>query len=125
MNKNCLSCILKVIDVIQNKAESCDNNNTCTRPILGTFTDNICYNTRLVTFYRCDNSLITLPYVLNDTNETTTIFRVQSVTDSSVLVLLVRDNGDGTYTNTNTFATINLGCVCAIRCIGDINLANV
>ena len=31
-----------------------------------------------------------------------------------------------TYTvNTNTFATINLGCICAIRCIGDTTITNV
>ena len=126
MNNNCLACILKVIDILQNKAETCCNeNNTCTRPVLGTLTDNICYNTRLITLYRCDNSLITLPYIFNDVPATTTIFRVQSVSDNAVGVLLIRDNGDGTYTNTNTFATINLSCVCAIRCIGDINLTNI
>ena len=29
------------------------------------------------------------------------------------------------YTNTNTFATINLGCVCAIRCLADSIVDNV
>ena len=126
MNDNCLAKILKVIDVLQNNAEdNCPNDNTCTRPILGTFAISICYNTRLITLYRCDNALVTLPYTLDGINETTTIFRVQSVTRDSVTVLLIRDNGDGTYTNTNTFATINLGCICAIRCIGDTTITNV
>ena len=126
MNNNCLANILKVINVLQNNAEDdCPNNNSCTRPFLGDFPTIVCFNTRLVTFYRCDNSLVTLPYTLDGVNDTTTIFRVQNVGCDSVTVLLIRDNGDGTYTNTNTYATINLGCICAIRCIGDTTITNV
>lgn len=127
MNKEyCLANILKVINVLQNNAEDhCCTNNSCTKPFLGNLPEVVCFNTRLVTFYRCDNSLVTLPYTLNDTEQTTTIFRIENVSDNAVTVLLVADNGDGTYTNTNTFATINLGCICAIRCVGDITLNNV
>ena len=127
MNNNCLAKILKVIDVLQNNAEDrCNENNTCTRPILGILPDNICYNTRLVTFYRCDNSLVSLPYTLTGETLETTVFRVESVNDNSVTVLLLADDGSQTYNvNTNTFATINLGCICAIRCIGDTTIANV
>ena len=126
MNNNCLANILKVINVLQNNAEDdCPNNNSCTRPFLGDFPTIVCFNTRLVTFYRCDNSLVTLPYTPDGVNDTTTIFRVQNVGCDSVTVLLIRDNGDGTYTNTNTYATINLGCICAIRCIGDTTITNV
>jgi hypothetical protein len=125
-NENCLANILKVINVLQNNAEdNCDVNNSCTRPFLGDIPNIVCFNTRLITLYRCDNSLVTLPYTLDGTTATTTIFRVENVTCDSVTVLLIRDNGDGTYTNTNTFATINLGCICAIRCIGDTTIANV
>ena len=126
MNNNCLANILKVINVLQNNAEDdCPNNNSCTRPFLGDFPTIVCFNTRLVTFYRCDNSLVTLPYTPDGVNDTTTIFRVQNVGCDSVTVLLIRDNGDGTYTNTNTFATINLGCICAIRCTVDTTITNV
>lgn len=127
MNKeHCLANVLKVINVLQNNAsEDCLNDNSCTRPFLGNIPEVVCFNTRLVTFYRCDNSLVTLPYTIDDTENTTTIYRVQNVSNNAVTVLLVRDNGDGTFTNTNTFATINLGCICAIRCVGDITLNNV
>lgn len=125
-NKNCLANILRVINVLQNNAEDdCETNNSCTRPFLGNVPTLVCFNTRLVTFYRCDNSLISLPYTLDETTDTTTIFRVENVSNDAVNVLLIRDNGDGTYTNTNTYATINLGCVCAIRCIGDTTILNV
>ena len=127
MNKeHCLANVLKVINVLQNNAsEDCLNDNSCTRPFLGNIPEVVCFNTRLVTFYRCDNSLVTLPYTIDGTEDTTTVYRVQSVSNNAVTVLLVRDNGDGTFTNTNTFATINLGCICAIRCVGDITLNNV
>ena len=126
-NEHCLAKILKVINVLQNNAErnDCDANNSCTRPFLGDIPSIICFNTRLVTFYRCDNSLVTLPYTFNGTDGTTTIFRVEGVNKDSVNVRLILDNGDGTYTNTNNFATINLGCICAIRCIGDIDLEGI
>ena len=126
MKNNCLANILKVINVLQNNAEEdCPTNNSCTRPFLGEFPTIVCFNTRLVTFYRCDNSLVTLPYTLDGISSTTTIFRVENVGCDSVTVLLIRDNGDGTYTNTNTYATINLGCICAIRCVGDTTITNV
>ena len=123
-NENCLANILKAINAIQNNATKTECNNTCTRPILGELS-NICFNTRLVTFYRCDNSLVTLPYTIDDTTSETSIFRIMNVTRNSVNVLLIQDNGDGTYTNTNNFATINLSCICAIRCIGDTALVNI
>lgn len=120
-NENCLANILKAINVIQNNTKKVECDNTCTKPILGEIS-NSCFNTRLVTFYRCDNSLISLPYELNDIQNNTTIFRIMNVSKNSVNVLLIQDNGDGTYTNTNTFATLNLGCICAIRCIGDTTI---
>ena len=127
-NENCLANILKAIVVLQNNAEKIDcTNNSCTRPFLGDVIPTLCFNTRLVTFYRCDNTLITLPYTLADgTTGETSVFRVESVNDNSITVLLLADDGTETYNiNTNTFATINLGCVCAIRCIGDTTINNV
>ncbi len=126
MNKNCLAKVLKVINILQNNANNaCENNNSCTRPFLGNFIPTECFNTRLVNLYRCDNSLISLPYTLDDVTSNTNIFRIQDVSDETVTVLLIKDNQNGTYTNTNTYATINLKCICAIRCIGDTNITNV
>ncbi len=127
MNKeNCLANILKVINVLQNNAEKIDCNYSCTRPFLGAENNNTCFNTRLVTFYRCDNSLVTLPYTLNGVDSETSVFRVENVTNNSVTVLLLGDDGTESYNiNTNTYATINLSCICAIRCIGDTTVNNV
>ena len=127
MNKeNCLANILKAIVVIQNNSKKIDcNDNSCTRPLLGEIINPLCFNTRPITLYRCDNTLVSLPYTLNEVTETTTVFRVENVNDNSIRVLLLIDNGDGTFTNTNTYATININCICAIRCLNDTNLTNV
>ena len=80
--------------------------------------------------YRCDNTPVTLNY-LSSTGETltTSVFRVQNVTNDSVSVLLLEESTDASgnvsYLNTNTYATINLGCVCAIRCLNDTIVNNV
>ena len=127
MNKeNCLVNILKAINVLQNNAEKINCDSSCTRPALGETTNSTCFNTRLVTLYRCDNSLVTLPYTLNGEENETTVFRIENVTNNSVTVLLLADDGTETYNiNTGTYATINLGCICAIRCIGDTTIANI
>ena len=123
--KNCLAKILKVINVLQNNAINNCEDNTCIRPFLGDNTSDVCFNTRLITFYKCDNSLLTLPYTLNGETNTTSIFRIMNVSCNTCTVLLIEENDDGTYTSTNTFATINLGCICAIRCIGDTSLTTI
>ena len=133
MNKydNCLARILNVINILQNNAEKIEClDNSCTKPFLGPNTNILCFNTRPIMLYRCDNSPVTLNYT-SDTGEelTTSVFRVESVTNDSVGVLLLEENTDNegniTYENTNTFATINLGCVCAIRCLNDAIVDNV
>ena len=125
-NENsCLANLLKVITTLQDNIEKIDNiSNSCTRPFLG-FNTIQPFNTRLVSFYRCDNTPITLPYLDGTTTLTTSVFRVQKVSCDTASVLLLADNGDGTYTNTNTFATINLNCVCAIQCLGDTTISNI
>lgn len=127
---NCIAKILNVINVLQNNADKIDcPDNTCTKPFLGPTTNVICFNTRPIMLYRCDNNPVTLNYTdTNGNNQTTDIFRVQNVSDDFVGVLLLAENtvdGVTTYTNTNTFATINLGCVCAIRCLADSIVDNV
>ena len=105
--------------------EKIDNiSNSCTRPFLG-FNTIQPFNTRLVSFYRCNNEPITLPYTIGGETATTSVFRVQSVSCGTATILLLVDNGDGTYTSTNTFATINLNCVCAIQCFGDTTITNI
>ena len=128
---NCLARILNVINILQNNAEKIEcQDYSCTKPFLGPNSNILCFNTRPITLYRCDNSPITLNYTNPDgENATTSIFRVESVSNDSVGVLLLAETtdeeGNTNYEDTNTFATINLGCVCAIRCLNDAIVNNV
>lgn len=130
-NNNCLAKILNVINILQNNAEKIEcQDNSCTKPFLGPNTNILCFNTRPITLYRCDNSLVTLNYT-NANNEelTTTIFRIENVNNDSIGVLLLEqttdEEGNIIYLNTNTYATINLKCICAIRCLNDVIVDNV
>lgn len=130
-NNNCLANILNVINILQNNAEKIEcQDNSCTKPFLGPNTNILCFNTRPITLYRCDNSLVTLNYTNTNNEElTTTIFRIENVNNDSVGVLLLEqttdEEGNITYLNTNTYATINLKCICAIRCLNDVIVDNV
>lgn len=128
---NCLAKILNAIKVIQNNAEKIDcQDNSCTKPFLGITTNILCFNTRPIVLYLCNNNPITLSYTNTEGDTlTTSVFRVESVTNDSVGVLLLEEgtdaSGNATYESTNTYATINLDCVCAIRCLNDTIVNNI
>ena len=128
---NCLARILNVIKVLQDNTSRIDcNDNSCTKPFLGLNTTFLCFNTRPITLYLCNNNLVTLNYT-NSEGETltTSVFRVIDVTNDSVSVLLLEEStdesGNVTYVSTNTYATINLDCICAIRCLPDVIVTNL
>ena len=127
---NCLARLLNQIKVIQDNALKVDcMDNSCTKPFLGINTNLLCFNTRPVVLYRCNNEPITLNYTNNETEDTTSIFRIENVTNDSVSVLLLEETtdetGNITYTSTNTYSTISLNCVCAIRCLPDVIINNL
>ena len=129
-NRNCgLGRILNLIVSLQNTTK-CDygTDNSCLRPCLGTPLNLECYNTRPITFYGCGNNLITVNYTttVDGVVETLTssVFRVETVKDCVATVTILAENPDTTVTNrpyvtTNQTATINLNCICAIKCLAD------
>ena len=130
MNNNncCLANILEVINILQNKTEKIEDIPcSCDRPFLGvsTFDNAFVFNTRPVSFYNCSNELLTFPYELTYNGETLTgnssVLRVEDVKGCCCTCRVLNYN-NGVYTSTNTFFTINLNCVCAIKCYSDINL---
>ncbi len=128
---NCLAKILNAIKILQNNSREFDCNDTsCTKPYLGPNPTYLCFNTRPIMLYRCDNSPVTLEYQTSENETATTdVFRVESVTNDSVGVLLLNsttDNeGNRTFTTTNNYATINLNCICAIKCLNDTIVNNI
>ena len=128
---NCLAKILNVIKILQDNAEKIDCiDNSCTKPFLGMNTTLLCFNTRPIMLYLCNNEPVTLNYTNQEGTElTTNVFRVESVTNDSVGVLLLEEStttaGETTYLSSNTYATINLDCICAIRCLPDVIVTNI
>lgn len=125
----CFSKILHLIDKLQRSVENKEcMDNTCSRPFLGMNSNIVCFNTRPVTFYNCTNDLIDIDYdfILDGTRLTGTsnIFRVEKVNGCCSIVSILIPNPDTTntinpYITTNQTATINLNCVCAIKCLAD------
>ena len=125
---SCLNDTLELIIALQNKNNpSCDDE-TCARPFLGPTPNIICFNTRPITLYNCcTGALWEFPYTLNDTTGTSTIFRAESLDDCCLTCRLLAPSDDPNvdYVATNSFFTINLKCVGALKCLADTYLTNV
>ena len=116
---SCLKNLLKLINILQtNSTPSIDEG--CERPFLGPITNSINYNTRVITLYNRQGSLITPSYG----DSTSPYLRVESVGDNSAIFRIL-SLSDGTYSSTNTYITINLGCICAIQCLDDVLVENL
>ena len=137
MNSNedcCFAKILKVIHILQKNAAGTDCfDGSCTRPFLGGSPEVICFNTRPVSFYLSDGSLFEANYISNTsgtpTPATASIFRVEKQEGCCVLLRILEVVEAGTevspYLATNNFLTLNLNCVCALRCLPDVVLENI
>ena len=126
---NCICDILKAINMLQRNAETEDDCiNSCDRPRLGQFTC-LYYNTRPVILYTC-NSNGTTPWQAPTTRTAnpdalSSVFRVEKVDDCCATFRVLIVNEDDTFTSTESFFTMNLDCICAIRCLGDTLIDNV
>lgn len=122
------SKLLKFIDHLQRKVEyNQADDNTCLRPYLGIQPFIEQYNTRPVTFYDCNNNLITINYNTGDdptVEGESSVFRVEKVEDCYVIVTILIPNPNAEddtrpFITTNQTAIINLNCVCAVKCLSD------
>ena len=126
-NESCFLGTLRLIDTLQrtsNREEECDN--SCNRPFLGNMSRTICINTRPITFYRCDNSLISVEFTEETgNNNRSSIFRIERVEGNCITCTILApanileiENGED-FRSTRQTAIINLDCVCAIKCLPD------
>lgn len=118
IENNCILNLLKLILLLQNNSYSNINNNfSCKKNYLSSSFNSICYNTRVVTFYNKNGSLFTASYGEN----VSPYFRICSIENSCIKLLIL--NYDGTsYFSTKEYITININCICAVKCITDISL---
>lgn len=126
----CISEILTIINILQQNAECGEDClDTCDRGFLGCCATSVSCNTRPVMLYTCGcNSVPWSMPISKDPSETATsnIFRVEKVDGCCatfrVLILNTDTNEPYPYEATNSFFTINLNCVCALRCLQDTHV---
>lgn len=119
----CFAKILKAIEILQNKTDNgiCSEDG-CDRPFLGPITSFICYNTRPIQFYTRNGELFEVTYTSGTETLTTNTFRVEKVNDCCCKCRLLSVDETGNITSTNNFITINLKCMCVLKCLPDIAL---
>ena len=124
--ENCIADILKVILLLQQSV--CQNDScleSCDRGFLGQSCATFC-NTRPVVLYTCatGNTPLAMPISRSVTETTTSnVFRLEKLDDCCATFRVLAPNTDTTsifpFESTNSFFTINLNCVCVIRCLED------
>jgi len=131
-NRNCdetsISKILNFILDLQKNADrvDLDSDSGCDKKCLGpNISNGLIFNTRPITLYSCcTGSLWTMPYTLNGTSGTSTVFKVTKTDCNCATFEILAENPDTSnplipYVGTNNFFTIDLDCVLAIRCLAD------
>ena len=123
---NCIADILKVIFLLQESV--CGNDNcleTCDRGFLGQNAASF-YNTRPIVLYTCgsNGTPLSMPISRDPTVTTTSsVFRLEKLDDCCATCRVLEPNPDTTstqpYLSTNSFFTIDLKCVCILRCLDD------
>lgn len=133
-NCSCIAEILKVISILQKNAvcpECCLD--TCDRGFLGNPVSVVGYNTRPVMLYTGfgNGTPWSMPITREDVvcgDEGVTcsnVFRIEKIDGCCATFRVLADNPDTTqvdtipYIATNAFFTMNLNCVCCLRCLND------
>ena len=135
---NCIAEILMTIYILQKNACCCGDSclDTCDRGFLGTPATTVLANTRPVMLYTCCAN--GNPWSMPTTKENITceagttsttcspVFRVEKVDGNCATFRVLAENTDpvtsatNPYMATNSFFTMDLSCVCAVRCLNDI-----
>ncbi len=114
----CIADILRNIICLQEKTR-CDKGD-CSKPYLGP-NRCICFNTRPVMLFNCNGTPWVFP---SGPNETSSVFRIEKLNDccATFRVLEPDRENNGQYFATCEFFTIDLKCVCAIKCLDDVEI---
>ena len=127
-NNHCSSCIFdiaKKILILQKHDSDCNNYVGCDKPFLGPTTNNPCYNTRPIQLYNCcSGNTWSFDVTLDDgTVISSNVLRVESIDGCCCTFRVLTENPDQVDTNpyvaTNSFFTMNLNCICCLRCLDD------
>jgi len=126
-NQSC-SCFIDTFSTIielQRRSQIIDDTlASCDKPFLGPCLSAGCLNTRPITLYTCcSGTLIELPYTLNGTEGTSSVFRVEAAEGCCATFRILAPNpdtsADNPYVATDSFFTANLSCIGSIKCLPD------
>lgn len=129
--RNGIVQILNVILVLQENAcpDSCLD--SCDRPMLGGGVNCLICNTRPVMIYTCSGAgtPLRMPTTKDVTTscdgvtDCSTVFRIEKIEGNCATFRVLAENPDPTslnpYVTTNSFFTIDCGCICIIKCLSD------
>lgn len=124
---NCGNGIIDTLEVIlalqlaaEEKEEIIDS---CDRPFLGCCKKPVCCNTRPVTIFTDDNEPWSMPFTLNGHSGTSTVFRVEKITENActfrVLAPAHESDHEHCFVKTDDFFTMSICCLCCIKCLPD------
>ena len=124
-NGNCIQEILQVINVLQSNA--CPDNCllSCDRPALGGGTNCVICNTRPIMLYGCGSNGVpwSMPTSRVDTDNLSSVFRVEKIDGCCATFRVLENNPDTNslypYVATDSIFTMNINCLCSIRCLND------
>lgn len=122
---NCVAEILQVINILQDNA--CPENylNSCDRPALGGGTNCIICNTRPIMLYTCCGNGVpwSMPITRTTSGTTSSVFRVEKIDGCCATFRVLESNPDAAslypYVSTDSIFTMDVGCMCCIRCLND------
>ena len=130
----CIAEILTTINILQNNAENNDSClDSCDRGFLVCSVSSCNCNTRPIMLYTCCGNGIpwSMPVIKDNIVCTveqnglcSSVFRIEKIDGCCATFRVLANNPDNTdgcfpYVATNSFFTMNLNCVCSIRCLND------
>ena len=126
----CVAEILSIINILQQNAECGECClDTCDKGFLGCNATSISCNTRPVMLYTCcGNGVAWSMPISKDASETTTsnVFRIEKIDGCCATFRVLIPNTDAgsafPFEATNSFFTMNLNCVCSLRCLNDTHI---
>ncbi|MDD2489982.1 MAG: CotY/CotZ family spore coat protein [Bacilli bacterium] len=126
----CIGDILRIIYLAQKNAKKHDELDTCDRKFLGGLGCRVECNTRPVQlFLKCNNGnqplqMSTTKEPINETTCFSNVFRIEKIEDCCATFRVLEKEeacprGPITFAATDSFFTIDLRCVCIIKCLED------
>ena len=135
---NCIIEVLKVIDVLQKNACPDHCSDSCDRPVLGGGINCIVCNTRPIQLFTCCGNGVpfSMPVCkdfveacsttegVNPSDNCSSVFRVEKLEGNCATFRVLVPNNDPNCCNlpwlaTNSFFTMDVDCLCAVRCLND------